>query len=94
MKFVIEKYQTPQKKDYMDIQKYEVARFEYGDYDNWADAIILDIKPIRNNTVLEIVFTTTYGRVDTAYGFLTNGHSYFNIIGKAKELDLNKDIQK
>lgn len=89
--YKINKFEQPQKKDYKDVQKYDVARFEYGDFDNWVDAIILDIKRDetdfngnpRTSTVLAIHFAYEWGMEETCYSFDTD----LDIIGTAEKLE-------
>ena len=94
MKYEIKKFKEPITKAYQEVKKYEVARFEFGDYDNWVNAIILNLTPERNNTVLKIEFTTSCGKEDVAYGFIYNGKHDFDIIGVAKEIKKEQDVQK
>ena len=94
MKYTIEKYKEPIVKSYKDVKKYEVARFEYGDYDNWCHAIILSLTPEDNNRTLKIEFATRDGRVMNAYSFMRNGDDYLEIVGEAKELTKEEDIIK
>ena len=94
MKYKIEKFEKPISKSYKDVKKYEVARFEYGDYDNWCNAIILNLTPKDNNKLLEIEFALSDGRVMTAYSFMSKGDSSLDIIGTAKALEKEEDIQR
>lgn len=91
MKYQIDKYGKPIKKAYHDVKKYDVARFEYGDYDNWVNAIILKLTPEKNNKVLKIEFVTASGQAMVAYGFIDNGKHDFDIIGTAKEITKEPD---
>ena len=95
--YKIEKYDAPIKKSYKDIEKYEVARFEYGDFDNWINAIILDVKLVevdygggRLSTRADIHFLNTFGDEDTCYSSVYNGDIDFDIIGKAVKLENEK----
>lgn len=89
--------QEPRTVDYRKVKPLDVARFEYGDYDNWVNAIILDIKIEEKNyggqrTVKNAVihFTTTYGQEDTCYSSMYNGKLDFDIVGKAIKLKKDK----
>ena len=94
MKYKFEKFDKPITKAYQDVKKYDVALFEYGDYDNWAQAIILNLTPERDNKVLKIEFATFDGRTFEAYGFIDYGKHDFEIIGVAKEIKKEQDVQK
>ena len=94
MKYKIEKFEKTISKSYKDVKKYEVARFEYGDYDNWCNAIILKLTPKDNNKILEIEFALSDGRVMMAYSFMNKGDSILDIIGTAKELKKDDENQK
>ena len=97
--YKIEKFESPVVKSYKDVEKYDVARFEYGDYDNWVDAIILDIKVKLNENKVpieaEIHFAYSFGPEETCYSFASGGDIQFDIIGKAKKLenDMEKEEQ-
>lgn len=92
-KYKIERFEKPIKKEYQDVKKYDVARFEYGDYDNWVDAIILNITP-ENERILKIEFAMIDGRVMDAYEFVHNNKSVFEIIGTATEIKKEQDNQR
>lgn len=88
--YKIIKSETPEKKDYREVKPMDVARFEYGDYDNWVNAIILDIKIQETNyggpkPVKEAViqFMDTYGRQQTCYENVYNDKVTLDIIGRA-----------
>lgn len=85
MKYIIEKSEKIIKKPYQEVKKYDVVRFEYGDYNNWAEAIIINITPIENKMV-KIEFEIEDGRFFVGYNFMTNGKCYFDIIGVAHEI--------
>ena len=89
-KYKIEKNETTQRKLYQDVKKFDVARFEYGDYDNWANAIILELNVVKNGKVLEIKWCTVNGTEYVAYDFINNGKAYLDIIGVATE-NIKKD---
>ena len=93
-KYIIEKFEKSQKKSYKDVKMFDVARFEYGDYDNWVNAIMLELKPIKNNKILEIKFCTAHGQEFIAYDFIDNNEAYFTIIGKAIEIIKDEEINK
>lgn len=83
--------------NYTEVKPYDVARFEYGDYDNWVNAIILDIKIQETNyggpkpvTEAVIRFTTVYGQEETCYSNVYNGKVDFDIVGKAIKLKKDK----
>ncbi len=94
MEFKIEKFEKSIIKPYQEVKKYEVALFEYGDYDNWCHAIILNLTPQNNNKVLKINFAMSDGRVFDAYQFTNNGQAYLKIVGVAKELNKEESIEK
>lgn len=94
MKYKIERFNKPVIKPYQNVKKYDVALFEYGDYDNWVEAIILNITPQNEGKTLKIDFATTDGRVTECYEFTYGGRANFNIIGTAKEITKEQDIQK
>ena len=106
MKYKIEKFDSSMMKSYKNLEKYDVARFEYGDYDNWVNAIVLDVKletknyssnPEKPNIVTHVVldFASQDGRVQTCYSYLTNNDCIFEVVGKAMPLEekLDKDNQ-
>lgn len=106
MKYKIEKFESPIMKSYKNLDKFDVARFEFGDYDNWVNAIVLNVRletknysanPEKPNYVSHIVldFATQDGREETCYSSLTNNDCIFEVIGKAKALEekLDKDNQ-
>ena len=93
MKYKIEKFEKPITKPYEEVKKYDVARFEYGDYDNWVNAIILNITKEKENT-LKIECVTEYGRVFECYGFIYFGKHNFDIIGTATELTKEDGLTK
>ena len=87
----------PKKKDYRDVKPMDVARIEYGDENNWVNAIILGIKvqetdyggpkPVKEAVIR---FTTTYGYEETCYSNIYNDKLDFDIIGKAVKLKKTK----
>lgn len=89
--------QNPEKKDYTKVKPMDVARFEYGDFDNWVNAIILDIKvqetdyggpkPVKEAVIR---FATTYGSEETCYSNIYNDKLDFDIVGKAVKLKKDK----
>ena len=91
-KFEIIKYDKPIKKYYKDVEKYDVALFEYGDYDNWVNAIIKEVKhedkTFGTTTVATgiITFLTVFGEEITCYDNSREEHFYLDIVGKAVEL--------
>ena len=98
--YKIIKLDKPVVKSYKDVEKYDVARFEYGDFDNWVDAIILDINVKLNENKVpveaEIHFAYSFGPEETCYSFASGGDIKFDIIGKAEKLenDKSKDEQE
>ena len=92
--YKINKYEEPKQKSYKDVKKYEVARFEYGDYDNWVNAIILDLK-IENERCCKITFCTIIGMTEVCYSFLdSNKDCIFEIIGTAEKIKYNNNDQE
>ena len=92
---VIEK--EPKTVSYKDVKPLDVARFEYGDFDNWVNAIILDIKIQETDyggpkpvTEAVIHFTNRFGDEDTCYSNVYNGKLDFDIVGKAIKLKKQK----
>jgi hypothetical protein len=97
-KYEIERFEKTIQKHYKDVQKYDVARFEYGDYDNWVTAIIIEVKhePMDfgggKHPVGIITFQTVWGEQITCYDNSREEHFYLDIVGKAVELKKeNKD---
>ena len=93
--YKIVKFDKPVRKSYKDVEKYDVARFEYGDYDNWVDGIILDIKvrydENNNANLAEVHFTYTFGMDDTCFTEIRNDIIDFDFIGKAEKLENDKE---
>ena len=100
--YKVTKFETPIKKSYKEVEKYDIARFEYGDYDNWVDAIILDInikeesfggsKPVK---VAEIHFAYTFGDYEeTCYSNVYDDKLDFDIVGKAERIIKEKIEEK
>lgn len=95
MKYQIERFDKPIIKSYKDVKKYDIALMEYGDYDNWIPAVILEVTPYKDNKELKITFETLYGdQLLEAFGFIKFGEHDFKIIGKAKVITKDQDIQK
>ncbi|MBO5884891.1 MAG: hypothetical protein J6Q51_03750 [Clostridia bacterium] len=90
-KFEIIKSGKIERKSFKDIQKYEVATFEYGDYDNWVNAILLDVKLEdmeqygKGLKRVVIRFACTDGREITCYDSTRTDDYYLDIIGYAVE---------
>ena len=97
-KYEIVKSGKTERKSIKDIQKYEVARFEYGDYDNWVNAIILDIKledaseyAVGLKRVV-IHFASVDGSETTCYDSTRSDDYYLDIIGYATE-NIKMDVK-
>ena len=93
MKYKIEKFEKPITKPYEEVKKYEDARLEYGDYDNWVTVVILNITKEKENT-LKIECSSIDGRVFECYGFIYFGKHNFDIIGNATEIKKEDHMQK
>ena len=102
MKYKIEKLDNSIMKSYKNLEKFDVARLEFGDYDNWVNAIVLDARletknyssnPEKPNIVSHVALDFAYqdGRTETCYSSLTNNDCIFEIIGKAHQLEENLD---
>ena len=92
---VIEK--APKTVSYKDVKPLDIARFEYGDFDNWVNAIILDIKIQETDyggpkpvTEAVIRFANKWGDEDTCYSNVYNGKLDFEIVGRAVKLKHKK----
>ncbi len=94
-KYDIIKYNKKISKDYTSVTPLEVARFEYGDYDCWVDAIIIKVyleKSKHSNDINGvIVFEDITGKRNIAYTSTYNGTFKLDIIGYAKERQTNKE---
>ena len=84
---------------FKDIKKYDVARFEYGDYDNWVTAVILDINMNHRFSnpkfpSAEITFETLWGEKIVCYS--SSSETGLTIIGTAKiiQKENNNDLCK
>lgn len=91
-KYEINKFETPEKKSYKNLEKYDVLRFEFGDFDNWVTAIVLDsrIEEVQYGSEkvkhLVIDFETVSGNKQTCYETVYDETYELDIVGKATEL--------
>ena len=95
-KYEIKNLKNPVKKNISDVKKYDVTRFEFGDYDNWVNAVILDVKvetrnygPNNDREVMIITFDTAYGYQDQAFSDVPKDGK-IEIVGKATPLTKTK----
>lgn len=82
----------PVEKHYKDIKKYDVTRFEYGDFDNWVTAILLDVKLEKspynpNDYRVSIHFCYQNGEEETCYDMSRTKDYKMEIIGHAVEIE-------
>lgn len=82
----------PKTLHYTNVKKYDVALFEYGDYDNWVCAIILDIELVKmyNTEHLKIHFCYKSGQEDVCYA--SSNDFMLEIIGHAVENENSKEL--
>ena len=99
MVYKLNKFDKPVKTFVDDVKKYDVAKIEYVDFDNFIDIVILDIKieQFANNRsrCLRIEFETPYGDKDVCYSYIYSKDDYYlDIIGRAEKIQDNKnDLQ-
>ena len=91
MKYTIKKFLKPITKPFQDVKKFDVASFEYGDYDNWVEAIILNLTVEKDGTWLRMDCSTANGQTYIAYSHIYNGKCNLDIIGVAKEAEKIKE---
>lgn len=81
---------TTKKVNYTELKKYDVVNIEYGDFDCFVKAIVLDItiEPSKGNPerdTIKLHFATQSGRENDAFDMIyTKGKYLFDLIGKAE----------
>lgn len=82
----IEYFDEPIYKKITEIKQGNVIYTEFGDYDNYIQAIFDDFEKIKSN-ILKISFHYPDGRFDEMYGFLHTDPTEYKIIGKENKND-------
>ena len=88
--YKIKEYKRPIIKNFKDVKQYDVARFEYGDDDNWVNAVIINVekKDMYGHPCLEITFATKYNaKEEKCYQNLySEKDETLEIVGRAQKI--------